>query len=240
MRRFAALVPFVLLAGVSLPAYAGTISIDGRGEVQAAPDMATVNSGVTTQGTTAREALDANTAAMTELLAALKEAGIAERDIQTSGFSINPNYVYSDQRDAQGYTPPPVINGYQVANSVTVIVRELDELGTILDQSVTVGANTVNGVTFSVADPSALLNEARKAAFADARAKAELYATAAGTTLDDIVGISETAGYDAPAPYPMYARADAVAAKPVPVAGGELTFSITVNVQWDLEDDATK
>ena len=240
MRHLAALVPFALLAGLAMPAYAGSVSIQGRGEVSATPDMASISSGVTTQAATAREALDLNTKAMAELIAELKTAGIETRDIQTSGFSINPNYVYSDQRDAQGYTPPPVINGYQVANSVTVIVRELDELGTILDQSVTVGANTVNGVTFSVADPSALLNEARKAAFADARAKAELYATAAGTTLDDIVGISETAGYDAPAPYPMYARADAVAAKPVPVAGGELTFSITVNVQWDLEDDATK
>ena len=238
MRRFAALVPFVLLAGVSLPAYAGTISIDGRGEVQAAPDMATVNSGVTTQGTTAREALDANTAAMTELLAALKEAGIAERDIQTSGFSINPNYVYSDQRDAQGYTPPPVINGYQVANSVTVIVRELDELGTILDQSVTVGANTVNGVTFSVADPSALLNEARKAAFADARAKAELYATAAGGTLEDIESISETQGFNSPQPVAMYSMRAEAASADVPVEGGELTFSINVNVQWDLETSA--
>lgn len=240
MRRLAAFVPFVLLAGVSLPAYAGTIAIDGRGEVVAAPDMATVNSGVTTQGATAREALDANTTAMNELLAALKEAGIGPRDIQTSGFSVNPNYVYSDERDAQGYTLPPIINGYQVANSVTVIVRDLDALGSILDTSVTVGANTVNGVTFSVADPSALLNDARKAAFADARAKAELYATAAGTKLEDIVSISESAGYDSPAPYPMYARADMAASAPVPVAGGELTFSITVNVQWDLDDDATK
>ena len=240
MRRLFALVPFALMAGLALPAYAGSISIEGRGEVTAAPDMAQINSGVTTQGATAREALDANTAAMAELIAELKGSGIEARDIQTSGFTVNPNYVYTEERDANGYSLPPKINGYQVSNTVTVTIRALDTLGAVLDKSVTIGANTINGVTFGVADTSKLYDEARKSAFADARAKAELYATAAGTTLDDIVGISETAGYDAPAPYPMYARADAVASKPVPVAGGELTFSITVNVQWDLEDDATK
>src|SRR5690606_34896635 len=180
MRRLAVLVPFALVAGLALPAYAGSITIEGRGEVLAAPDMAHINSGVTTQGATAREALDANTAAMAELIAELKAAGIEARDIQTSGFSVNPNYVYTDERDENGYTLPPRINGYQVSNTVTVTVRKLDALGSILDKSVTVGANTVNGVSFSVADPSDLYNEARKAAFADARAKAELYAAAAG------------------------------------------------------------
>jgi len=233
--RLAALVPFALLASLSLPAYAGTISIEGRGEVMAAPDMAQINSGVTTQGATAREALDANTAAMAELIAELKAAGIEARDIQTSGFSVNPNYVYTDERDANGYTLPPKINGYQVSNTVTVTVRALDTLGTILDKSVTVGANTINGVTFAVADPSALYDEARKAAFADARAKAELYATAAGGTLDDIQSISETQGYNQPQPYPMYARADMAASAPVPVEAGELGFAINVNVQWELD-----
>lgn len=236
MRRLAVLIPFALLASLTLPAYAGTIAIEGRGEVAAAPDMATINSGVTTQGATAREALDANTAAMAELIAALKEAGIAPRDIQTSGFSVNPNYVYSDERDANGYSLPPKINGYQVSNTVTVAVRKLDTLGAILDKSVTVGANTVNGVSFSVADPSELYNEARKAAFADARAKAELYATVAGSALEDIVSISETQGFNEPQPYPMYAKADMAASAPVPVEAGELSFAINVNVQWELAD----
>lgn len=237
MRRFAVLVPFALLAGLTLPAYAGTISIEGRGEVAAAPDMAMVTSGVTTQGDTAREALDANTAAMAELIAALKGSGIADRDIQTSGFSVNPNYVYSEDRDANGYTLPPKINGYQVSNTVTVKVRQLEELGTILDQSVTVGANTVNGVSFSVADPSELLNRAREAAFADAEAKAELYAAAAGTTLDEIVSISEKQGFNEPQPYPMYARAEMADSAKVPVEAGELSFAINVSVQWELADD---
>ena len=237
MRRFAVLVPFALLAGLTLPAYAGTISIEGRGEVAAAPDMAMVTSGVTTQGATARAALDANTAAMAELIAALKGTGIEARDIQTSGFSVNPNYVYSEERDANGYTLPPKINGYQVSNTVTVKVRQLDQLGTILDQSVTIGANTVNGVSFSVADPSELYNKAREAAFADAAAKAKLYATAAGSTLDEIVSISETQGFNDPQPYPMYARAEMADSAKVPVEAGELSFAINVSVQWELADD---
>jgi uncharacterized protein len=236
MRRLFATAPLALVAGFALPAYAGTISIDGTGEVRAAPDMATITSGVTTQGATAREALDANTAAMTTLVDALKEAGIEPRDIQTSGFSVNPDYVYSDERDANGYTRPPKINGYQVMNTVTVAVRDLATLGTILDESVTVGANTINGVSFSVADPSELFNEARRAAFADAREKAELYAAAADSSLDELVSISESQSFNLPQPMPMYAmRADAAAA-PVPVEAGELSFSINVTVQWELDE----
>ncbi|MCP8883782.1 SIMPL domain-containing protein [Devosia sp. XJ19-1] len=237
MRALSVLAPFALLASV-LPAYAGTIAIEGRGEVRAAPDMATINSGVTSQGATAREALDANTTAMNELIAALKEAGIEARDIQTSGFSVNPNYVYSDARDDLGYSLPPRINGYQVSNSVTVVVRDLENLGAILDKSVTVGANTVNGVSFSVADPSELLDEARKAAFANARDKAELYAGVADATLGELVSISEQQTFDAPQPYPMYARAEMSASAPVPVEAGEMSFAITVNVSWDLNNSA--
>lgn len=237
MRALSVIVPFALLA-TALPAYAGTITIEGRGEVRAAPDMATINSGVTTQGATAREALDANSTAMEELIATLKEAGIEARDIQTSGFSVNPNYVYSDARDENGYTLPPKIEGYQVSNTVTVVVRELDDLGSILDQSVTVGANTVNGVSFSVADPADLLNDARKAAFADARERAELYAEAAGETLGDLESISERQDLGAPQPYPTFARAEVADAAKVPVEAGELTFGITVAVAWDLDDSA--
>lgn len=239
MRRLAVLLPFAFAVGLALPAHAGTISIEGRGEVLAAPDTAQITSGVTTQGTTAREALDANTAAMTDLIAELKASGITARDIQTSGFSINPNYVYTDERDANGYTLPPRINGYQVSNTVTVAVRQLDTLGAILDKSVTIGANTVNGVSFSVADPSALYDAARKAAFADARAKAELYATAAGGKLDKINAISENQGFNSPQPIAMYAMRAEAASADVPVEGGELTFAINVTVQWELDTDDT-
>jgi len=236
MRPLLGLISFAALAGLAAPAMAGTISIEGRGEVSAAPDTAFVTSGVTTQGATAREALDLNTEAMSELIATLKESGIEARDIQTSGFSVNPNYVYSDERDANGYSLPPRISGYQVTNTVTVRVRALDELGAILDKSVTVGANTVNGVSFSVADPSALYNEARKAAFADARAKAELYAELAGSELDDLVSISETQNFNAqPQPYMALAKAESARAD-VPVEAGELSFAINVSVQWELDE----
>lgn len=242
MRLLTALLPIALCTALTMPALAqdfsepGTISIEGRGEVIAAPDTAFVTSGVTTQGATAREALDANTAAMNELIQTLKDAGIEPRDIQTSGFSVNPNYVYSDARDANGYQLPPKINGYQVYNTVNVRVRKLDTLGAVLDKAVNVGANTINGVTFSVADTSDLLDEARKQAFADARKKAELYAATAGVELGDLRLISESQGYGAPQPYAAadmrYARAESA---PVPVEGGELTYSINVSVTWALD-----
>jgi len=237
MRLSSALVPFALIA-TAIPAYAGSITIEGQGEVRAAPDMAMISSGVTTQGSTAREALDANTASMAELIAALKAEGIEARDIQTSGFSVSPNYVYSDARDENGYSLPPKINGYQVSNTVSVAVRDLAELGSILDKSVTVGANTINGVSFSVADPAELYNEARKSAFADARKKAELYATAAGATLGELETIVESQGFNSPQPYPMYARAEMAASAPVPVEAGEMSFAITVKVEWDLDNKA--
>jgi len=242
MRPFVALIPFMLATALSAPALAqevsmpGTISINGLGEVTAAPDTAFVISGVTTQGATAGEALAANTTAMNELLDTLKAAGIEARDIQTSGFSVNPNYVYTDQRDANGYQLPPKINGYQVYNTVNVRVRKLDELGAILDKAVTVGANTINGISFSVADPSKLYDDARKAAFADAKEKAGLYAEAAGTELGKLRSITEAQSYQPPQPYMMKAVAESSAAGPVPVAGGELSFQVNVQVTWDVAE----
>lgn len=242
MRLSTIVISLALCTALASPALAaedqpGTISVEGRGEVIAAPDTAYINSGVTTQGATAREALDANTAAMRELIETLKAAGIEARDIQTSGFSVNPNYVYSDARDANGYTLPPKIVGYQVFNTVSVRVRDLPSLGAVLDKAVTVGANTINGVSFSVADPSGLYDEARRQAFADARAKAELYAAAAGVGLDDIRSIGESQGYEPPQPYLLGAMAKEADAAPVPVEAGELTFAINVSVTWELGED---
>ncbi|HEY4202782.1 MAG TPA: SIMPL domain-containing protein [Devosiaceae bacterium] len=241
MRLFTALAPLALATALTTPVLAAelppisTISIQGHGEVSGTPDTAIINSGVTTQGATARDALDANTKAMTDLIATLKAAGIDEKDIQTSGFSVNPNYVYSDQRDANGYTKPPQINGYQVANTVTVRVRDLPSLGTVLDKAVSVGANTINGINFSVSDPSKLYDEARKAAFADAKEKADLYAGVAGVNLDRVLSISEQQNFSQP-PQPFMmkaARADAPST-PVPVQAGELTFAVDVAVSWEL------
>lgn len=243
MRLSTALVPLALGTALTFPAIAqdgtapGTLSIEGHGEVVAAPDTAYITSGVTAQGATAREALNANTQAMNELIATLKAARIEAHDIQTSGFSVNPNYVYSDARDENGYTLPPKINGYQVYNTVTVRVRDLSSLGVVLDRAVTVGANTINGVSFSVADPADLYDAARKAAFADARAKAELYAEVAGLELESIRSISESQTFvQPPQPYMMETMARDAASSPVPVEGGELTFAINVSVVWELDD----
>ena len=157
--RLIALAPFAVAAAFAMPALAdddSTMMMTGHGEVTAAPDTAVITSGVTTEGETARAALDANTKAMSQLIDTLKAASIEARDIQTSNFSVNPNYVYSDERDANGYTKPPKIVGYTVTKSVTVHVRDLTILGTMLDKEVSVGANTINGISFAVEDPSAL------------------------------------------------------------------------------------
>jgi uncharacterized protein len=237
MRFLPALIaPLMLATALASPAFAaGSMQITGHGEITAAPDSAYVTSGVTSQGATAKEALDANSADMQKLLDVLKAAGISEEDIQTSGFSVNPNYVYSDARDQNGYQLPAKIVGYTVTNSVTVYVRDLGALGAVLDQAVTVGANTINGVNFAVDDPAELYNEARKAAFADARAKADLYAEAAGVELGALALISEQQTYNQPVPMYMKAEASAVRDIAVPIAAGQLTFTIDVNVNWDLE-----
>lgn len=239
MRLLTALIPLTLAAALASPAFAaGSMQITGHGEIMASPDTAYVTSGVTSQGTTAREALDANTADMTALLETLKAAGIASADIQTSGFSVNPNYVYSDSRDANGYQLPPKIVGYTVTNGVTIHVRDLASLGAVLDKSVTVGANTISGITFAVEDPADLYNEARKAAFADAKSKADLYAEAAGVELGALSLVSEQTGYNPP-PQPYMFKAEAATSDrsaPVPVEAGQLTFTIDVNVNWDLEN----
>lgn len=236
--RLAPLFAPLMLIALASPAFAaGSIQLTGHGEVMAAPDTAFVTSGVTSQGATAKDALAANTADMTLLIATLKSAGIDAVDIQTSGFSVSPNYVYSDEKDANGYQLPPRISGYTVTNQVTVHVRDLGVLGKVLDQSVQVGANTINGITFSVDDPSALYAEARKAAFADAKAKADLYAQAAGVELAAISLISEQQNYGGqPQPYMFKAEAASMdRSAPVPVEAGQLTFSIDVNVNWNLE-----
>lgn len=238
--RLIALAPFAVAAAFAMPALAdddSTMMMTGHGEVTAAPDTAVITSGVTTEGETARAALDANTKAMSQLIDTLKAANIEARDIQTSNFSVNPNYVYSDERDANGYSKPPKISGYQVSNSVTVRVRDLPSLGQVLDKAVTVGANTINGVSFTVADPSKLYDEARKAAFADAREKAELYAEVAGVGLSRILSIGETQNFSQPPqPYMMKQAMVDVSAAPVPVQAGEMSFSVNVQVQWELAE----
>ena len=240
MRQLWPVLSLLALSIAVTPAFAAhnppgpVISVSGTGEVQSAPDVAFVDAGVTTSGATAGDALSANTKAMSALISTLTAEGIDAKDIQTSQFSVNPQYVYPD-KDADGNTPPPRIVGYQVQNGVTIEVRKIGDLGGILDKIVGVGANTINNVNFSVADPGSLLSEARKAAFANARSKAETYAAAAGGTLGDIISIDESqAPPDMPRPL-MAKAAFAGARAPVPVEAGQLTYDVNVSVDWQLK-----
>lgn len=237
MRLISALAPAALALTMTAPALAdGQMTLAGTGVARSAPDMATINTGVQTQAETAREALDANTEAMSELISVLREAGLEDRDIQTSDFTVSPQYVYSDTRDERGYTLPPEISGYQVANSVTITVRDLDNLGAVLDQAVTVGANTINGIAFSVEDLTAVHEQARERAFADARAKAETYARAAGVRLGQIEKIIELPREDDPQPMYRAMAMESASDQSVPVETGEMSYSITTTVTWEIED----
>lgn len=221
-----------LLAPVALPALAegmptpATITVTGEGVVTAAPDIATVSLGVTSQGATAAEAMDANTAALTAVLERVKAAGVEGRDIQTSTLNLNPNWSNSDGSSM------PVIQGYVATNVLQIRVRDLAKLGGVLDAAITDGANTLNGISFGLAEPDPAMDEARKAAVAKARARAELLTGAAGVSLGRIVTISEGGGY-AP-PMPMYRMEAAMADAPVPVEGGEVGVTATVTITWEI------
>jgi uncharacterized protein len=215
--------PLPALADDALPPM---ITVTGTGTVEAAPDIATLSIGVTTQGETAAEALSANSAALDAVMARLTAAGIAAPDMQTSNLSLNPNWTGYESSSVSG----PTISGYVASNILTIRLRQLDGLGAVLDAAVADGANTLNGLTFGLADPKPALDEARKEAVADARARAELLATAAGVKLGRVISISE--GVVPTDPAPMF-RAEASAA-PVPVAGGEVGLSASVTIFYQI------
>lgn len=230
-----ALSALALTATVALPlpalaqeAQPPMITVTGTGTVEATPDIATLTIGVTTEGVTAAEALSANSVALEGVMARLTAAGIEARDLQTSNLSLNPNWTGHDSTSATG----PTIAGYVASNMLTVRVRQLDGLGAVLDAAVADGANTLNGLSFGLADPEPALDEARKEAVANARARADLLATAAGVKLGRIVSISE--GSAPSGPVPMF-RAEAASA-PVPLAGGELGLSASVTIFYEIAD----
>jgi uncharacterized protein len=229
-----------ITALAALPAHAADeptprIIVSGEGSASAAPDMALISLTVLREAATAREALDANNAAMGEVLAAMKTAGIAEKDLQTSGFSIQPKYVYPDP-DKTDQPQEPKIVGYTVNNTLGVRVRDLTKLGAIIDQSVTLGVNQGGEITFTKDDPSPILEEARKNAVKDALAKAKTLTSAAGVATGRILEISEQSFQ--PQPIPMM-RAELAMAKSadaaVPVAAGENTYRVNVNVTFELK-----
>jgi hypothetical protein len=211
------------------------ISVSGEGTSEVAPDMAVLQLTVTREAKTAREALDANSAAMSEVLAAMQAEGIEKRDLQTSNFSIQPRYHHS-RPNSSGERKPPQIIGYVVRNSLTVRVRDIERVGAIIDKSVSLGVNEGGNISFTNADPSAVIEKARIAAVADARAKAATLAGAADVKLGKVLEISEHAFR--PGPMPV-ARAEMAMARSndaaVPVATGENSYRVTVQMVFAID-----
>ena len=203
------------------------ISMTGRGVVKAPADLARISTGVVSEAPTAGAALQANTAAMTKVVAELKASGIEARDIQTSRFAVNPRY----QRNRDGREPK--IIGYRVTNSVRITVRDLKALGGILDKVVSLGSNQIDGIAFDIDDPRKLQDEARRRAVKDAKAKAELYAEAADVDLGAILSISEGS---VATPRPAMARmAMEAKAADVPIESGELSLEVRVSINWEID-----
>lgn len=234
-----ALIGGALLLGAAAPALAQTstdaafrattFSLSAYGETRVAPDMATITLGVQTDAPTAADALKANGARMNQVMAALKKAGVAERDIQTSNLNLNAQYAYEQNQ-------PPRLTGYQASNQVTITVRDLAKLGGTVDATVNAGANTVNGISFGLANPQIAEDAARLEAVKALQAKAELYGRATGYKTVRLVNLSEGGGYMPPSPpVPMAAfAAKREMADATSVAGGELKVRIDVSAVYEV------
>lgn len=203
------------------------LQANGSGEVMAVPDIAIVTIGVTTQEAEASAALTANSTQLAKAIAAIKAAGVADKDIATSGFSIDPVYQQGDNRPSDR---PPAIVGYRVANEVRVTVRAIAKSGDLLDAVVKAGANRVAGISFDISDRKAASDAAIRAAIADARAKGELMADAAGLRLVRILSLNAGAGGP-----PMPVRAFAMdKAAPVPVMPGQQSVTANADITWEV------
>jgi uncharacterized protein len=203
------------------------VIVIGEGSVSVPPDYARIRSGVTTRAKTVREAIDANSKLMTAVTAALVDAGIAQKDIQTSRFSVQP--VYAPQQP----NAEPKLSGYSVTNQVSVAIRQIAKIGETLDRLVAAGVTDVGNLEFLHSDTAKALDQAREAAVADARRKAELYAHAAGLTLGRIAWITEDLGYAPSGPMGAM-RTSAAVAVPVPIAAGEDTFQARITAGFDI------
>lgn len=211
-----------------VPPRVTTLEVMASADVTAAPDVATISSGVVSHAGTAAAALASNAEAMNKVFAALKALGIPAADIQTSGLSINPQYAYKENE-------APTVTGYQASNNVNIRLVKLDTVGSVIDALVKEGANQINGPTFGIDKPDPLLDNARREAITKARARAELMATAAGLKVGRIVSISESGAQAIQPPMPMMRMSMAAAqAAPTPVAAGQLTLTAGVTVVYEL------
>lgn len=204
-----------------------TLTVEGR--ATRTPDIAEVSGGVVTSAPTAAAAMAENASKMNAVVNAVRKAGIADRDIQTTGLNLAPQYRYENNQ-------PPVLTGYQATNTVSLRIRKIADTGKLLDTLIGVGANQINGPTFKVDDSESALDEARQAAVKTAKERAALYARATGMSVRRIVTLSESGGFD-PGPRPMMMKAmamDSASAAP-PVAPGEVSLNINLTVVFELE-----
>ena len=211
-----------------LPGDGTLLSVSAQADATRVPDIARVSAGVVTQATEADAAMRANAAQMEKVMAAIRGAGIAERDVQTTGVNVHPQYDYRENST-------PAITGYQATNTVQVTVRDIGGLGDVLDALVASGANQVHGPSFDVDDKDGAYDEARRAALQKARARADMYAQALGMRVRRIASISEGGGFGPPMPMPMMAM-DAVleSRASTPISPGEATLSVNLDVVFEL------
>jgi uncharacterized protein len=216
------------MAQVMTPMAGTRLDVSATGEVTRVPDVAIISAGVVTRQPTASAAIQENATRMERVLAALKRAGVAERDIQTSSINLNPEYRYQENR-------APQLVGYTASNQVSIRFRDIRNTGKILDALVAEGANQINGPTLTIDKPEAALDEARLKALANGRARADVYARALGRRVARIVSISESGGsYPVPPPMPMMmeARAQNADSKILP---GEQKLQVTLSIVFDLQ-----
>ncbi|MBX9455207.1 MAG: SIMPL domain-containing protein [Rhizobium sp.] len=241
MRSIRTLATALLLATALSPAAAlaqdqrprePVIVVSGEGDAAVAPDLAIVSLGVTETRKTAREALDVTNAAMTAVIDALRKEGIAPRDLQTSGLSIQAQYSYPQNED--GTPRPPVLTGYMVSNTLTARVRDLTRVGAVIDAAVTLGVNQGGDIRFTNDDPAQTVTKARGAAVRNAIDKARTLADAAGVKLGRILEITEAGTPDMPRPM-MSARMAKESADAVPVEAGENSYAVNVNVTFAID-----
>jgi len=216
-------------AVTAVPVLAGTrLDISASGEVTRVPDLAIISAGVQTLRPTATAAIEENAARMDRVRAALKRAGIEDRDIQTSSINLNPEYRYDQNQ-------PPRLTGYRATNTVNVKFRDLKRTGAILDALVAEGANTINGPNLTIDKPETALDEARTKAIANGRARAELYANALGMRVVRLLSVSESGGYAVPPPMPMVMMAERSQSADTKIDPGSQQLQVSVSMSFQLQ-----
>lgn len=235
MKSLFAYVGLVAALVIVAPAWAddkpetAVVSLSGVGEILAVPDMATIRTGVVMTARTAKEALAANTERMSAVLSTISSAGVEDRDVTTGSFEVSPVYDYSSSQ--------PVLTGYQVRNNVVVTVRELDDIGAILDAVVSSGSNQVDSLTYDFSNRVELEDQARRAAVDDVKRKLRIYTDAAGVAVVRLLSLDEAGNYAAPQVMAMSARAESFSGgAPVPMSTGERSVTVTVNTRYQIMD----